>query len=219
MNAERFPTREDVRSAYQRWAKYYDLAVILYYLAGMRIGCWRRMVVDALGLRHGDTVVEIGCGTGLNFARLEQAIGPEGRIIGIDISEAMLDIARARIRRAGWRNVELVCCAAADYRFPDNIGGTFATGALTYEPEYDDVVARGAKALAQGRRLVVLDYKRPDGWQRHLAPLFTALGSAFGVSEALMERHIWESVQRHLRNTQMTELYGGFVYIVAGEAP
>jgi len=213
------PGQREALDAYQRWAKYYDLAVILYYLAGMRIGRWRQMVMDALALRHGDTVIEIGCGTGLNFARLEQAVGPGGRIIGIDISEAMLDVARARIHRAGWRNVELVRCAAADYRFPDNVDGIFAAGVLTYEPEFDDVVAHGAKALAPGRRLVVLDYKRPDGWQRHLAPLFTALGSAFGVSQALMERRIWESVQRHLRNTQMTELYGGFVYIVAGEAP
>jgi len=213
------PGQREALDAYQRWAKYYDLAVVLYYLAGMWIGRWRRMVTDALALRPGDTVVEIGCGTGLNFARLECAIGTEGRIIGIDISEAMLDVARARVRRAGWRNVELVRCAAADYSFPDGVGGIFATGVLTYEPEYDDVIARGAKALAPGRRLVVLDYKRPGGWLRHVTPLFVALGSTFGVSEALMDRHIWESVQRHFKHTQMTELYGGFVYIVSGEAP
>jgi hypothetical protein len=34
-----------------------------------------------------------------------------------------------------------------------------------------------------------------------------------------MDRHIWEAVERHLQNTQMQELYGGFVYIVSGEAP
>jgi hypothetical protein len=47
---------------------------------------------------------------------------------------------------------------------------------------------------------------------------FVCLGSAFGVSRDLMERHPWESVQRHLRNTKMQELYGGFVYIISGEA-
>lgn len=219
MGGKNFQTREEVLNAYQRWARYYDPAVILYYLAGMRIGRWRRMVIDAMALHLGDTVVEIGCGTGLNFARLEQAVGPDGRIIGLDISEAMLDVARARIRRAGWGNVDLVCRAAADYRFPDRVGGILATGVLTYEPEFDDVIARGAKALASGRRWVVLDYKMPDNWRRHLAPLFVALGSAFGVSQALMERHVWKSVQRHLRNTRMQELYGGFVYIVSGEAP
>ena len=219
MGGNDFQTREAVLNAYQRWARYYDLAIILYYLAGMRVGRWRRMVVDALALHPGDTVVEIGCGTGLNFARLEQAVGPDGRIIGVDISDAMLLVARTRVQRAGWRNVDLVCRAASDYRFPDGVDGILATGVLTYEPKFDDVIARGTKALAPGRRWVVLDYKRPDNWRRHLAPLFVALGSAFGVSQTLMKRHVWKSVQRHLRNTRMRDLYGGFVYIVSGEAP
>ena len=96
--------------------------------------------------------------------------------------------------------------------------GIIATGVLTYEPDFDKVVESGAESLSPGRRWVVLDYKMPSGWRRHLAPLFVALGSAFGVSRALMERHVWESVERHLQNAQMRELYGGFVYIVSGEA-
>jgi demethylmenaquinone methyltransferase/2-methoxy-6-polyprenyl-1,4-benzoquinol methylase len=210
--------RQEVRKTYQKGARFYDLAVWLYYLAGIRIGLWRRQVIEALALRPGDTVVEIGCGTGLNFALLEQAIGREGRIIGVDISEAMLERAKARVRDAGWNNVEFVCCSAADYRFPQDVGGIFSTGVLNYEPAYDQVIERGATALAPGRRWVVLDYKMPKNWLRHLAPVFVFLGSAFGVSRTLMERHPWQSVQRHLRNTQMHELYGGFVYIISGQA-
>ena len=56
-------------------------------------------------------------------------------------------------------------------------------------------------------------------WLRHLAPLFVALGRLFGGSLALMDRHHWESVQAHLRQTRMRELYGGFVYIISGEVP
>jgi ubiquinone/menaquinone biosynthesis C-methylase UbiE len=210
--------REQVRQTYEKGARFYDLAAWMYYVAGMRVGLWRRAVVEALTLRPGDTVVEIGCGTGLNFALLEQAIGSEGRIIGVDISEAMLDRAKSRVRAAGWHNVEFVCCAAADYRFPQDVGGIFATGVLNYEPTYDQVIERGAKALAPGRRWVVLDYKMPRNWLRHLAPAFVFLGSAFGVSRDLMEHHPWESVQRHLRNSQIQEYYGGFVYIISGEA-
>jgi demethylmenaquinone methyltransferase/2-methoxy-6-polyprenyl-1,4-benzoquinol methylase len=211
-------TREEIRDTYDRHAGIYDRAVWCYYLVGMRIGRWRHMAVDALSLRPGDTVVEIGCGTGLNFSLLEQAVGSEGKIIGMDISDAMLDRARARIRAAGWRNVELLCAAASDFRFPNGVGGILATGVLTYEPEFDKVIARGARALAPGRRWVVLDYKMPSNWLRCLAPLFVALGSSFGVSKSFMEHHIWESVERHLTNTRMRELYGGFVYIVSGEA-
>jgi ubiquinone/menaquinone biosynthesis C-methylase UbiE len=210
--------REEAREIYHKGARFYDSIVWLYYAAGMRIGLWRRKVVEALSLRPGDTVVEIGCGTGLNFALLEQVIGSEGRIISVDISEAMLGRAKLRARDAGWKNVEFFCCSAADYQFPQDVGGIFATGVLNYEPAYDQVIERGAKALAPGRRWVVLDYKMPKTWLRYLAPAFVFLGSAFGVSRNLMERHPWESVQRHLRNTRMQELYGGFVYIISGEA-
>lgn len=210
--------RQQARETYDRGARFYDLSVPLYYLAGMRVGRWRRLVVEALALRPGDTVVEIGCGTGLNFELLEQAIGRDGRIIGVDISDEMLKRAARRVRGAGWENVELVRCAAADYEFPQGVGGIVATGVLNYEPAYDAVVERGAKALARGRRWVVLDYKMPGNWLRHLAPLFVLIGRAFGVSRALMARHPWESVRRHLRNTRMQELYGGFVYIISGEA-
>lgn len=211
-------TPDEVRGVYDRKARIYDLAVWCYYLVGMRIWRWRRMAVDALILRLGDTVVEIGCGTGLNFPLLEQAVGGDGKIIGVDSSDAMLERARERVRVAGWRNVELVCSRAADYRFPSGIGGILATGVLTYEPEFDKVVERGARALAPGRRWVVLDYKMPDSWMRHLAPLFLTLGSSFGVSRACMERHVWKSVRCHLRNTRVRELYGGFVYLASGEA-
>lgn len=218
MTSKSFLTREEVRDVYDRQAGIYDLAVWFYYLAGMRIGRWRRMVVDALSLRPGDTVVEIGCGTGLNFSLLERSVGGEGKIIGMDISEAMLERARERVRAAGWRNVELVCAAASDFSFPGGTKGILATGVLTYEPEFDKVIERGARALAPGRRWVVLDYKMPSNWLRFLAPVFVALGSTFGVSKSFMERHVWESVERHLTNTRMQELYGGFVYIVSGEA-
>jgi ubiquinone/menaquinone biosynthesis C-methylase UbiE len=218
MDSKGFLTREEVRDVYDRQAGIYDLAVWFYYLAGMRIGRWRRMVVDALSLRPGDTVVEIGCGTGLNFSLLERAVGDEGKIIGMDISEAMLDRARERVRAAGWHNVDLVCAAASDFSFPDGTGGILATGVLTYEPEFDNVIERGARALTPGRKWVVLDYKMPSNWLRCLAPAFVALGSSFGVSKSFMDRHVWESVERHLTNTRMQELYGGFVYIVSGEA-
>ena len=219
MAKQSFLTRDSVREVYDRNARFYDFAVWGYYLVGMRIGKWRRMVVEALQLQPGDTVVEVGCGTGLNFDLLHNAVGPNGKIIGIDISEGMLERARAMVRDRGWQNVELVCGSVSDFEFPDGIGGIIATGVLTYEQEFDNVIERGAKALSPGGKWAVLDYKMPSGWQRIFAPLFVAFGSSFGVSKDLMERHIWEAVEHHLKNTNMQELYGGFVYIVSGEAP
>jgi demethylmenaquinone methyltransferase/2-methoxy-6-polyprenyl-1,4-benzoquinol methylase len=55
------------------------------------------MAVDALELFKGDIVVELGCGTGLNFAKVIDAIGTEGKLIGVDITDKMLDQAKKLI--------------------------------------------------------------------------------------------------------------------------
>lgn len=219
MANQSFLTRDSVREVYDRNARFYDFAVWGYYLVGVRVGKWRRLVVETLQLRSGDTVVEVGCGTGLNFDLLHNAVGPKGKIIGIDISEGMLERARDMVRYRGWQNVELVCSSVSDFEFPEGIDGIIATGVLTYEPEFDKVIERGAKALSPGRKWAVLDYKMPSGWQRIFTSLFVKMGSSFGVSKDLMGRHIWEAVERHLKNSEMKEFYGGFVYIVSGEAP
>jgi ubiquinone/menaquinone biosynthesis C-methylase UbiE len=50
----------------------------------------------------GSVVLDVGCGTGLNFVGLEKAIGPRGRLIGIDLSSDMLARAHERVQRHGW---------------------------------------------------------------------------------------------------------------------
>ena len=87
-------SNEEIVDLYRRQAKHYDFVTQLYYLAGFRVWAYRKAAINALALRRGDTVVEFGCGTGLNFGLLEKEIGTEGRIIGVDLTDAMLSRAR-----------------------------------------------------------------------------------------------------------------------------
>jgi ubiquinone/menaquinone biosynthesis C-methylase UbiE len=73
-----------VRETYRKRAEYYDITANLYYLFGYREWAYRRQTIESLELRPGDTVIEIGCGTGINFPLYQKAIGPQGRIIGVD---------------------------------------------------------------------------------------------------------------------------------------
>jgi len=214
-----FTTREEVADVYARRARRYDRIVEFYRLIGFRDETYRRRAVAALALQRGDTVVDIGCGTGLNFPLIQPQIGPEGRIIGVDLTQAMLDEARERVAAEGWTNVELVCTPAAAYTFPPGVEAVVSTCALTLEPDYDAVVAHAADALKPGRRFALYDLKLPSGWTRHLAPLMVFLTRPLAVSMALATRHPWESMQRHLVNVSMTEYYGGFLYVAVGEAP
>ncbi len=211
------PTREDVIAIYRKRAKHYNITANLYYLIGLREWEYRKKAVDALNLQGGDTVVEIGCGTGLNFSLLQQAIGPDGKIIGVDLTDAMLAQARKRIEEKGWANIELVLSDAASYKFPQGIDGVISTFALTLVAEYDKVIQNGCRALKPGKRWVVIDLKMPSGRVSWLAPLLVFLTRPFGITIELEERHLWESINKYLRNTSLIELYMGFVYIAAGE--
>lgn len=213
-----FTTREEIRNVYEKRAGIYEFAVYCCYLLGFPIGRYRRLVIAALAPQPGDTIIEIGCGTGMNFPLLQEKIGANGRIIGVDISGAMLDQAKKRINAAGWKNVELIHSSAADYTFPDGVDGIIAVGVLTYEPDYDKVIARGAAALAHGKRWVVFDYKMPAGWFRHFVPLFVWVFRSFGISMALFKRTSWESIKRHLRNAKLQEFYFGLIFVASGEA-
>jgi ubiquinone/menaquinone biosynthesis C-methylase UbiE len=69
---------------------------------------WQGLAVDRLFLGDGDVVIDVACGTGLNFGALRTAVGRRGEVIGIDASPEMLAIAQRRISERGWDNVELI---------------------------------------------------------------------------------------------------------------
>ena len=77
-------------------------------MPGYPLRAQRRQAVKVLRLRPGDTVVDIACGTGQNFPLIERVIGPQGQIVGVDLTDAMLAQAQRRIERNGWTNIELV---------------------------------------------------------------------------------------------------------------
>ncbi len=210
-------TSEEIIDLYRKRARNYDFSSQLYYLLGFRLASYRKRAVAALKLHAGDTVVDIACGTGANFPLLQQAIGPEGRIIGIDLTDAMLAQARERVEEEGWLNVELVQSDAASYQFPENVNGIISSWAITIVPEFDAVIRNGCRSLSLGGRFVVLDFKLPSGWLSRLAPLGVFITRPFGVSMELASRHPWESIAAHFGNVCLEEFYAGFVYVAVGE--
>lgn len=211
-------SQEDLKRLYQKRARHYDFTANLYYLIGFREWAYRRRAVEALRLHRGATVVEIGCGTGLNFPLLEDAVGPAGTIIGVDLTLAMLDQARVRVNARGWTNVQLMQGDAAAYRFPPGVSGVLSTFALTLVPAYEQIIKHGAAALRPSSRFVVLDLKAPEKWPLWLIYLGVFLTRPLGVTMDLIHRHPWEVMQRYFDHIVVTELYGGGAYIAAGKA-
>src|SRR6185312_12340099 len=168
----------------------------------------------------GGTVVDLACGTGQNFPLLERAIGPGGRIIGVDLTDAMLAQARRRKEDNGWSNISLVQADAADYAFPAEVDAILSTYALSHVPECGDVIGHGAEALARGGRWVVLDLKAPDHVPRLLAQLGTALGRRFGSIDEWLARRPWEEIRAAMQDApgdlSWSELCFGTAFLAAG---
>lgn len=209
--------KSQIQNLYRRRAKRYDWTANFYYLIGFREWAYRKKAVKALNLKSGDTVVEIGCGTGLNFALLQQEIGTTGRLIGVDLTDAMLDQARKRVAKRGWSNVELVQSDATQFAFPNGVNGVISTFALTLMPEYDRIIQNGSHALSCGRRWVVLDFKMPSNWFSKLAPAYVFITRPFGVTIDLAKRHPWESMEKYLQTLTLEQLYGGMAYLATAE--
>ena len=209
-------SKEEVRRLYRRTARFYDAALWMYRLTGA--DRHRKLAVAALGAGRGDTVVDLGCGTGANLPLLRDAVGSSGRVIGVDLTDAMLERARRRIEHAGWENVELVEADLAGYTIPRGAAGALATFALEMVPEYDAVIRGVAEALPPGRRLVLYGLKRPERWPRWLVRLGISLNRPFGVSEEYAALRPWESLRRHLREVEYREFYAGAAYLSVGVA-
>jgi len=210
-------SKAELIELYRKRAPSYDFTANLYYLIGYREYAYRRRAVQALQLQPGDTVVDIACGTGLNFPLLEAAVGPAGRIVGVDLNDAMLAQAAKRVLREEWKNVELVHSDAAVFDFPTDIDCALSTFAITLVPEFDAIIQKGVAALKPGGRFAILDFKRPAWPPLWLVKLFVLATAPFGVSLELEDRHAWESLARRCEIFRLEELYLGFSYLAVGQ--
>ncbi|MGH7286680.1 MAG: class I SAM-dependent methyltransferase [Myxococcota bacterium] len=145
---------EFVARRYDRLARFYGVFEWLYGLPLLGI---RSKTVAALQLHGGEIVLELGCGSGRNFARLERAVGPHGRVLGVDLSPGMLARARGLCERHGWSNVELTqadAAASVPGVRPNAILFCFSYSVM---PERRRVLADAWNLLLPRGRLVITD--------------------------------------------------------------
>ena len=112
----------------------------------------------ALGLRPGDRVLDLACGTGLNIPHLRSLVGEGGRVVGVDVSPGMLEVAEALIAGRGWKNVEVREADAAQLPFPDeSFDRGICSFAMTIIPDYERAIREMWRVLVPGGRFVSLE--------------------------------------------------------------
>jgi SAM-dependent methyltransferase len=178
---------------------------------------YRRAVVEALPLRSGQVVLDVGCGTGLCCGLLRDKVGPEGGVVGIEESPEMAAVAREHIACEGWDNVTIVQEQAEDAEI-----GLTADAAL-FCAVHD--ILQSPDALRN-----VLTRLRPGAWVaagggKWAAPVMVALNSMVGMLHAPYVRDFsgfdrpWRHLERLVEDVRVEEMAFGSGYVMTGHTP
>ncbi len=178
---------------------------------------YRRALVEALPLRPGQVVLDVGCGTGLCCGLLREKVGPEGSVVGIEESPEMVTVASEKIQSQGWRNVTVVRSPAEDAEIE-------VTADAALFCAVHDVLQSPAALRNVAAKL------RPGGWVaagggKWAAPMMVALNSLVSTFHAPYVRDFngfdrpWRHLEQLVEDVQVRELAFGSGYIMTGHTP
>lgn len=118
-------------------------------------------LIDALHIRRGATVADIGSGTGYFTWRLAKQVGPEGKVYAVDVQQSMLDLTRAAVQQRKIGNVKYVLATESSPRLPErSIDLVFIAYAYHEFGDPEAMMAAIRRALKPGGRVVVLEYAK-----------------------------------------------------------
>jgi len=205
------PANSDVAlKRYRNYAKTYDSEQKRNSSAETN----RVRVIERLGLQSGDIVLDVGCGTGLNFAAIEAAIGPSGRMIGIDLSPNMLERASARVDGQGWTNVTLIESAIDTAQIDGSADAVLfcMTHDILQTPTALDNVFAHAKP---GAHVASLGYKWAPWWTgpwNYFIWNFTR----YAITTRANFSKPWRALERFVPDLQVETMSLGSMYIAWG---
>ncbi|MBL8815118.1 MAG: methyltransferase domain-containing protein [Planctomyces sp.] len=145
--------------------------------------------VDA---KPGETVLDLGCGAGLDLYLYSQKVGPTGKLIGLDLSADMLSKARRNLLKMGVTNVEWLYAPADQIPLPDNsVDLVSANGIYNLSPDKDAVMREVSRVLKPGGRTIfaeiVLKSELPNEVRCEIKDWFRCIGGAL-VEEDFLQR-------------------------------
>jgi len=173
---------------------------------------YRRQAIDRLLVREGETVIDVGCGTGVNFPLLESYAGRAGQIYGVELSPEMLAAARQRVEARRWKNVSLIEAAVEEAQIPrpaDAALFSFTHDILRSPAAVENIIDHvrpGGRIVATGAKGSPLSF-----YVRRLSRRYVTTLEGF--------RRPWSHLEDLLGELEVETLRFGAIYVVFGRRP
>jgi len=146
-------------------------------------------------LKEGEIVLDLGCGAGLDLYFYGKAVGIDGKVYGLDISQEMISKARDNMEAVGIKNAEIKCGHSDNLPFEDNFFDVVASnGIYNLSPNKENVMKEVFRVLkSEGRTVfseVVLKDSLPENIKKNIDDWFRCIGGALPERDflALMEK-------------------------------
>lgn len=183
-----------------------------YYLFG------RDRLIAGLALEPAESLVEVGCGTARNLIAIARAY-PQAQLYGLDASEAMLETARAAVRRAGLEGRIHLAQGLAEDLSPARFGrASFENVLFSYSlsmiPDWRSALGAGTKSLSRNGRLHVVDFGDLKGLGKPANAVLNAWLKLFHVTPRTEFLKHLEEVAENRAN--LTLLFGRYAFIFSG---
>jgi demethylmenaquinone methyltransferase/2-methoxy-6-polyprenyl-1,4-benzoquinol methylase len=175
------------------------------------------MAFEEFDLRPGDTVVDVGCGTGLSFPLIESSIGRSGRLIGVEPSSEMMRVAEQRVAAGDWKNITLIPASA------QNAGTDQLADALVIFRVHEVLRSRPAlenllRLAKPGARLLVVGVKWAAWWAAPLNLIIWRQTRSVTTTHEGFHRP-WDHLEDLVPNLTVRTVDLGAQFIARGTTP
>jgi demethylmenaquinone methyltransferase/2-methoxy-6-polyprenyl-1,4-benzoquinol methylase len=213
-------SKESARLSYNRLSRWYDM------IAGSTEKKYRDWGLEKLAAQPGEKILEIGFGTGHCLVSLAKAVGQDGRVVGLDISDGMLAIARDRLQKEGLsERVDLHLGDAAKLGFINagTLDGVFMSFTLELfdNPEIPRVLQECQRVLKPGGRVAVVSMTKtdPPGVAVRMYEWFHEYMPNYADCRPIFARQAMEQSGFNIQGVSLSSMWGLPVEIVLGVKP
>lgn len=211
-------SRDAARQSYNRLSRWYDV------IAGSTEKKYRDWGLEKLSAQPGEKILELGFGTGHCLVALAKTVGPTGRVIGLDISDGMLAIARERLQREGVAerlDLHLGDAAKLDFIETDSLDGIFMSFTLELfdTPEFPRLLQECRRILKSGGRIVTVSMTKtnPPNVAVRVYEWFHEHMPEYADCRPIFARQVLEQNGFVIRDVSVSSMWGLPVEIVLGK--